>query len=67
MLCADINSCCRYYGESSPYPINLNTTAKQLQYLTTEQALKDFDVFANQFQWANFSKVDFSPKKTPWV
>lgn len=38
-----------------------------MQYLTTEQALKDFDVFANQFQWANHSSVDFSPKKTPWV
>lgn len=38
-----------------------------MQYLTTEQALKDFDVFANQFQWANHSDVNFSPKKTPWV
>lgn len=57
----------RYYGESAPFPINLNTTAEQLQWLTAENALKDFDIFANQFQWANFSNVDFSPSITPWV
>jgi hypothetical protein len=38
-----------------------------MQWLTAENALKDFDVFANQFQWANFSNVDFSPSITPWV
>ena len=72
----------RYYGQSSPYPINLNTTSEQLRWLTTEQALKDFVVFANKFKWkirgggatSNNTVggligkvVDLSPKRTPWV
>ncbi|KAL7275430.1 hypothetical protein RUND412_001618 [Rhizina undulata] len=57
----------RYYGESLPFPVNLDTPAEQLQYLTAAQALKDFDVFANQFKWDNYSDVDFSPQSTPWV
>jgi hypothetical protein len=35
-----------------------------MQYLTTENALKDFVVFANQWQWKNYT---VNPKKTPWV
>ncbi|KAI5782653.1 serine peptidase, family S28 [Geopyxis carbonaria] len=54
----------RYYGESLPFPISLNTTSEEMQYLTTENALKDFDVFANQFSWKNST---VSPKLAPWV
>jgi pimeloyl-ACP methyl ester carboxylesterase len=54
----------RYYGESLPFPVNLNTTSEQLRHLTTENALKDFVVFANQWQWKNYT---VNPKQTPWV
>lgn len=54
----------RYYGDSKPFPVTLNTTAKQMNFLTTENALKDFVVFANGFQWKNYT---VSPKATPWV
>ncbi|KAF8424482.1 serine carboxypeptidase S28-domain-containing protein [Tirmania nivea] len=72
----------RYYGQSLPYPINWNTTSENLRWLTTEQALKDFVVFANKFKWkvrgggATYNKtvsslvgkvVDLNPKRTPWV
>jgi len=72
----------RYYGQSLPYPINRNTTSEQLRWLTTEQALKDFVVFANNFKWkiggggATCNKTvggllgkvaDLNPKKTPWI
>ncbi|RPB27067.1 peptidase S28 [Terfezia boudieri ATCC MYA-4762] len=72
----------RYYGKSSPYPINRNTTSEQLRWLTTEQALEDFAVFANKFKWkiggggATYNNtvgglvgkvVDLNPKRTPWV
>jgi hypothetical protein len=35
-----------------------------MQYLTGENALKDFDVFANQFAWKDY---EVNPKKTPWI
>lgn len=57
----------RYYGESLPYPVNLNTTSKELRYLSTEQALRDVDLFAQNFAWGNLSNVDLTPSKTPWV
>jgi hypothetical protein len=44
--------------------VDLNTTSEQMQYLTTENALKDFVVFANQWEWKNYT---VNPKKTPWV
>jgi len=72
----------RYYGQSSPYPINRNTTSEQLRWLTTEQALKDFVVFANKFKWKVGGEgttcnntvgglvgkvVNLHPKRTPWI
>ncbi|KAI9754082.1 MAG: hypothetical protein M4579_004865 [Chaenotheca gracillima] len=57
----------RYYGTSTPFNISLDTTPEQLQYLTTEQALADVPVFANNFSRKNFPDVDFSPKTTPWI
>ena len=71
----------RYYGQSTPYPVNLDTTSEQFQWLTTDQALEDFAVFARGFKWRIGGPdakvqgktslvgkvVDFNPKKTPWV
>ncbi|KAI5848020.1 serine carboxypeptidase S28-domain-containing protein [Tricharina praecox] len=54
----------RYYGQSKPFPVNLDTPSEQMRFLTTENALKDFVVFANDFKWKNFT---VSPKVTPWV
>lgn len=51
----------RYYGESFPFAevggeggrrrVDLNTTSGELRWLTTEQALEDFRVFAGGFRW----------------
>lgn len=71
----------RYYGHSTPYVINEDTTGSQMKYLTTEQALEDFVVFAKNFKWKiggpNAEKtegggltgifVDFNPQDSPWV
>lgn len=59
----------RFYGQSTPYPIDLNLKAEQLRYHTSEQALLDVKVFANSFQWKKATDLgaDVSPKKTPWV
>lgn len=55
---------CGILGQSKPYPINLNTTSEQMQYLTTEMALKDFVLFANTFKWGDAA---VSPQQAPWV
>lgn len=71
----------RYYGQSTPYAINVNTTSSQMSFLTTEQALEDFIVFAQSFKWKIGGPraekipeagligtiVDFNPKNSPWV
>ena len=72
----------RYYGESAPWKIELNTTSERMKYLTTENALLDFVRFAEKFRWRvggpdarNSGEegglvgqvVDFNPKKAPWV
>ncbi|KAI1950915.1 hypothetical protein LOZ39_002905 [Ophidiomyces ophidiicola] len=57
----------RYYGESNPFPVNLNTTAEQFQYLNNEQALADIPFFAKSFKRSAFPKDDLTPKSTPWV
>lgn len=54
----------RYYGESLPFPIELDTGADKMQYLTTENALRDTVVWAEQFQWNGLA---VSPKQTPWI
>jgi glucose-6-phosphate isomerase len=35
-----------------------------MRFLTTEAALKDVEVFANQFEWKDHV---MNPKKIPWV
>ncbi|KAI0793717.1 peptidase S28 [Fomes fomentarius] len=72
----------RFYGDSLPFPVNDNTTAKQWQFLTTEQALEDVVYFANRFSLTSErrdSDADardnaesqrensLHPSKTPWV
>jgi hypothetical protein len=57
----------RYYGESTPYPINLETTSEQLQYLTAQQALADIPDLAWNFTRKEFPKQDLTPAGTPWV
>jgi hypothetical protein len=56
----------RYYGDSTPFKISLDTPTSELQWLTSEQALADVPAFA-----ANFSRddidYDLTPEGTPWV
>lgn len=56
----------RYYGDSSPVNISLDTPTSDFQWLTSEQALADLPAFA-----ANFSRdgidFDLTPSGTPWI
>ncbi|KAF2787384.1 peptidase S28 [Melanomma pulvis-pyrius CBS 109.77] len=56
----------RYYGNSTPEPIDLNTPPEVFQWLTTEQALADVDRFAKQFKRKNINQT-LTPDKTPWI
>lgn len=56
----------RFYGKSTPVPIDLNTPWESFEFLTTEQSLADVDVFAKQFKRDDV-KEDLTPKSTPWV
>lgn len=56
----------RFYGNSSPVLVDVNTPASDFQFLTTEQSLADVDRFAKQFSRKNI-KYDLTPKSTPWV
>ncbi|KAH7066322.1 serine carboxypeptidase S28-domain-containing protein [Paraphoma chrysanthemicola] len=56
----------RFYGNSSPTPIDINTPAEDFRYLTTEQSLADVDRFAKQFSRKNINYT-LTPDKTPWV
>ncbi|KAJ4333394.1 hypothetical protein N0V95_009439 [Ascochyta clinopodiicola] len=56
----------RFYGNSTPAPINLDTPAETFKYLTTEQSLADVDQFAKQFKRKNINAT-LTPDKTPWV
>lgn len=57
----------RYYGESVPVNISLDTDPEDFIYLTSEQALADVPVFAANFSRANFPDVDLTPSSTPWI
>lgn len=57
----------RYFGDSLPFPVNVNTPAEHLQYLTTRQALQDIPHFAKTFSRKSHSDLDLTPKSTPWV
>jgi hypothetical protein len=52
----------RYYGTSCPY--NTSTT-DELRYLTTEQVIADFDLFARKVQLPSIK--DINAPNTPWI
>jgi len=56
----------RFYGNSTPTPIDLNTPAEAFEFLNTEQSLKDVDAFARQFSRKGVNAT-LTPDKTPWV
>jgi hypothetical protein len=56
----------RFYGNSTPTPIDLNTPAEDFRFLTTEQSLADVDRFAKQFSRKAINYT-LTPDKTPWV
>ncbi|KAJ5961154.1 uncharacterized protein N7479_008304 [Penicillium vulpinum] len=57
----------RYYGDSMPYDVSLDTKPEDFQYLTNKQALADMPFFAANFTRENYSDVDLTPSGTPWV
>ncbi|KAL1651096.1 hypothetical protein SLS61_005614 [Didymella pomorum] len=56
----------RFYGNSTPAPINLDTPPETFKYLTTEQSLADVVQFAKQFKRKNINAT-LTPDKTPWI
>lgn len=57
----------RYYGKSTPVTINTNTSATDMQWLTSEQALADVSAFAWNFTRTSFPGKDLTPAAVPWV
>ncbi|KAL5513466.1 hypothetical protein ACEPAH_3865 [Sanghuangporus vaninii] len=59
----------RFYGASLPFPVNINTTADQWKFLTTEQALEDVVFFANSFPTMSddSTRPAIHPSVTPWI
>ncbi|KAL5119384.1 hypothetical protein ACEQ8H_002653 [Pleosporales sp. CAS-2024a] len=58
----------RFYGNSSPTPVDINTPAEDFTFLTTEQSLADVHVFAQQFDLRDRGiNSSLTPDKTPWV
>ncbi|OCK83398.1 peptidase S28 [Lepidopterella palustris CBS 459.81] len=56
----------RFYGNSTPVTIDLDTPAEEFTYLTAEQALADIPAFAAQFSRKNINAT-LTPEKTPWI
>lgn len=56
----------RYYGNSTPFPIDLDTPAEKFVYLTTEQSLADIPIFTANFSRKDI-KADLTPNSTPWI
>jgi hypothetical protein len=56
----------RYYGQSTPVKIDLNTPASAFEFLDTEQALADVPAFAWNFTRKSIP-FDLTPGNTPWV
>ncbi|KAF3902301.1 hypothetical protein ABW21_db0204802 [Orbilia brochopaga] len=50
----------RYYGGSTPQPVDL-------RYLTTANAIADVDYFAHRFKSGKYPEQDKTPKATPWI
>jgi hypothetical protein len=57
----------RYYGNSTPFPVNKDTPPEHFKYHTTKQALEDIPYFAQKFSRPNLSNLDLTPSSTPWV
>lgn len=57
----------RYYGESLPYPVNVDTPPEHFNYLTNKQALADVPFFAQNFSLPGYENTDLTPSRTPWV
>ncbi|OJJ33236.1 hypothetical protein ASPWEDRAFT_114702 [Aspergillus wentii DTO 134E9] len=57
----------RYYGESLPYPVSLETPPEHFKYHTTRQALADLPYLAQNFSSKAYPDVDVTPKSTPWI
>ncbi|KAF1943831.1 hypothetical protein EJ02DRAFT_421030 [Clathrospora elynae] len=56
----------RYYGNSTPGPIDINTPPETFEFLSTEQSLADVDRFAKQFSTKKINAT-LTPDKAPWV
>ena len=56
----------RFYGDSSPINISIDTPAEAFRFLTSEQALADVDRFAKQFSRKEINAT-LTPDQTPWV
>ncbi|KAJ5949970.1 hypothetical protein N7454_001554 [Penicillium verhagenii] len=57
----------RYYGESLPYPVSVDTPPEHFAYLNNEQALADIPLFAKTFSRAGYEDVDLTPSGSPWI
>jgi hypothetical protein len=56
----------RFYGNSSPTPVDVNTPPEDFTFLTTEQSLADVDRFAWQFSRPNINYT-LTPAGSPWI
>lgn len=54
----------RYWGDSSPYA---ELTTKNMQYLTLNNSISDFNNFARNVQLPFDQARSSTPEKTPWV
>ncbi|KAL1652073.1 hypothetical protein SLS58_000197 [Diplodia intermedia] len=54
----------RYYGES--WPVS-DLTTENLRFLTTDQALKDTQYFAEHVVFEGLEGHDLDPSSTPWI
>jgi len=58
----------RFYGNSSPTPVDVNTPPEDFAFLTTQQSLADVDAFARRFSLRDRGiNATLTPDKTPWV
>ncbi|KAF7713427.1 Peptidase S28 [Penicillium ucsense] len=56
----------RYYGESLPFNVSIDTPPEHYKYLTNKQALADIPYFAQNFTLPGHEE-DLTPESKPWV
>lgn len=61
-----MQSSCRYYGESFPFNVSVDTPPEHFKYLTNKQALADIPFFAQNFTLDGHVE-DLTPAEKPWV